>query len=97
MSNAYLSFLIVKFQGHHDPCGFVDHCEFVRWLLTSVLLWVNSVIAWLAIQGEKGGPALVCSLSLSILIDFRWDHILHWLWKISGRSDSLASLKPLVM
>ena len=75
MSKACLSFLIVKFQGHHGPCGFVEHWEFVRWLLTSVLLWVNSVIAWLAIQDEKGGPALVCSLSLSILIDFRWDRI----------------------
>ena len=37
---------------------FVAHWEFIRRLLISVLFWVNSVIAWSAIQDEKGGSAL---------------------------------------
>ena len=53
-----LSFLIVKFRVHLNTCGFRGTWEFVRRFVGFGLFWVNSVVAWSAIQDEKGGLAL---------------------------------------
>ena len=83
-----LSFLIVKFQGHHGPCGFRGTLIVYQEVVGFGLFCVNSVIAWSAIQDEKGGPTHGLVFFLSFLIDFQWNStlVVEYLWSV-GKND----------